>query len=35
MPEFLGTEQYFLAKFARPVAASRDIKASKSDQQAG
>uniref|UniRef100_A0A3Q0KR15 Helicase mot1, putative n=1 Tax=Schistosoma mansoni TaxID=6183 RepID=A0A3Q0KR15_SCHMA len=35
MPEFLGTEQYFLAKFARPVASSRDPKASKSDQQAG
>ncbi|CAH8540063.1 unnamed protein product [Schistosoma turkestanicum] len=35
MPEFLGSEQYFLAKFARPVAASRDLKASKSDQRAG
>ncbi|CAH8863785.1 unnamed protein product [Trichobilharzia szidati] len=35
MPEFLGTEQHFLAKFARPVAVSRDVKASKADQRAG
>ncbi|KAK4468743.1 hypothetical protein MN116_007918 [Schistosoma mekongi] len=35
MPEFLGTEQYFLANFARPVAASRDLKASKVDQRTG
>ncbi|KAA3671282.1 TATA-binding protein-associated factor [Paragonimus westermani] len=35
MPDFLGTESEFAGKFARPVAASRDPKASKSEQRAG
>ncbi|TGZ74951.1 hypothetical protein CRM22_000655 [Opisthorchis felineus] len=35
MPDFLGSESSFSARFARPVAASRDPKASKADQRAG
>ncbi|KAF5400559.1 hypothetical protein PHET_05589 [Paragonimus heterotremus] len=35
MPDFLGTESEFASRFARPVAASRDPKASKSEQRAG
>ncbi|OON14446.1 protein, SNF2 family [Opisthorchis viverrini] len=35
MPDFLGSESSFSSRFARPVAASRDPKASKADQRAG
>ncbi|CAL8103794.1 unnamed protein product [Calicophoron daubneyi] len=35
MPDFLGTEATFASRFARPVAASRDPKASKADQRSG
>ncbi|KER29605.1 hypothetical protein T265_13336, partial [Opisthorchis viverrini] len=34
MPDFLGSESSFSSRFARPVAASRDPKASKADQRA-
>ncbi|CAH8594806.1 unnamed protein product [Dicrocoelium dendriticum] len=35
MPDFLGSEANFAAKFGRPVAASRDPRASKAEQHAG
>lgn len=35
LPDYLGSESSFNARFARPVAASRDQKASKSDQRSG
>ncbi|THD27557.1 hypothetical protein D915_001391 [Fasciola hepatica] len=35
MPDFLGSESSFVARFCRPVAASRDPKATRAEQRAG
>ncbi|GAB0093033.1 TATA-binding protein-associated factor 172 [Sergentomyia squamirostris] len=35
MPGFLGTEKQFIAKFSRPILASRDAKSSPKEQEAG
>uniref|UniRef100_A0A183AMW0 SNF2_N domain-containing protein n=1 Tax=Echinostoma caproni TaxID=27848 RepID=A0A183AMW0_9TREM len=35
MPDFLGSESTFVARFSRPVAASRDPKATRVEQRAG
>ncbi|XP_055685531.1 TATA-binding protein-associated factor 172 [Lutzomyia longipalpis] len=35
MPGFLGTEKQFVARFSRPILASRDAKSSPKEQEAG
>lgn len=35
MPGFLGTEKQFAAKYSKPILASRDIKCSSKEQEAG
>ncbi|KAA0188536.1 hypothetical protein FBUS_08473 [Fasciolopsis buskii] len=35
MPDFLGSESSFVARFSRPVSASRDPKATRAEQRAG